>query len=238
MYDRCHLGISADKLKELLFVMSIAVGSFKNGGETDTHNDIDEIILLYDNVEGNVSISVRTADLKGFYPNVFVGLKDIFKTEVYFFFCFEAVFGCNMASTLLGSIPSLPNLSRMCSSGHFSVTLLECVRYALIDQRRKGLLTKIALGVLDVNVATFTFLFFLPLLMNFDARLPPMETMSKEFEKYISMRSDKFTRRKAFSFLKNAFIPLMKRKVPLNATQVSIARYLSYSCIDYHDAVQ
>ena len=239
MFDRCHLNSDHEFLKDLIFRLSIAVGSFENHADDGgtMHKDFRQITLYFNSREGNISIGID-APVAGrkFFPNVFQGLHDVFTSEAYFFMCFDGAFGSGISSTFLGAVPCLPELSHLSTSGHFQMTLLGIARYSLIPKRRESLLRKITCHVLDMNVATFSYILLFPLLLKDDPRLPSINVLNEHYNKFTGRRYDNHVRQASFTFLRKAFLPLLKQKMPLNTQQSALARYLSYNTVDYYDA--
>ena len=85
-------------LKLLLLELGSATATFKDRYNNYDQRDFVEILVFYDNTEGNVSFGVRRTQQEetttNFFPLIFQGINRFMSGRVLLYICFKAVFGC------------------------------------------------------------------------------------------------------------------------------------------------
>ena len=98
MYNRMHVTGDERMLKLLLLELGSATATFKDRYNNYDQRDFVEILVFYDNTEGNVSFGVRRTQQEetttNFFPLIFQGINRFMSGRVLLYICFKAVFGC------------------------------------------------------------------------------------------------------------------------------------------------
>ena len=243
MYDRLSVCQDKELLKTLLFELSIATTTFQMGNEqewapADMTCDIEEIILLYDNSEGNISMGLRRTDPQNtqntrFFPLVFHGLNRFFTGRVILYTCFRAIFGTSITIEFLGSIPPLPSILGETLAGRANLSLQNASRYAILLSRASSYMQAIGKFALNCSAAHYAFLYFYPILARSsqgiqDINCPALLRLwlnlkAQNLERYEEQRS------------RLKFKCHFPQKIAVDRNAVKYLRYISYNAFNYLD---
>ena len=98
MYNRMHITEDKRMLKLLLLELGAATATYKDSHGNFDQRDFIEILVFYDNTNGNVSFGVRRTHQEettiNYFPMIFRGLHRFMQGRVLLYICFKAIFGC------------------------------------------------------------------------------------------------------------------------------------------------
>ena len=244
MYDQLCLTPDKELLKTLLFELSIATMTFKQKSAasmvpSNISNDIDEILIFYDNSEGNISLGIRRTDRRAtqttrFFPLIFRGLNNFFTGRVILYICFRAIFGCSISIEFLGSIPSVPSLLGDTLKGTMTRKLQNMVRFRILLYRAKSYMQTIGQFTLKCSAAHYAFHIFYPILIRSARGIEGIDCRKLlklwlELKELHLLQYEEERHRLSFK-------PYFPEKVPLEKTDAKILRFLSYNTFQYFDS--
>ena len=180
-----HMPVTTDEtlIKSFLYTVGGAVTSFRYKHYKDkldiTRKDINEITILYDNFEGNLSFGIDQdigSDInvqkqtRKFFPMLFVGLNKCFAKpggKVCFFLGIRSHLGSAVQFEYAGSIPSLPAISKATQTGVIQLRLDSAARATILRQRSNSYFQKIYRWGLRKSTASYAHSMFYPLIVRF-----------------------------------------------------------------------